>query len=370
MRRIQSTSLLGALLVLALPIACSQEPQQPAEQSQEAAEVAPAVEASAEAPAAEQGGKGKRPRRAGPGAGPGGGPSAALLHAASELELTEAQRTKIAALQQLRPESKPELDHKAFQVALAEGVKAGRVDEKLIQEQLDKGKQAAEAFRTTQLKQLNELHAVLDPTQRALLVKEAKAGLEEQKAQREAMLKRLRPGLLKSGKEADGPEGAAKDGAEEGKGRPGPRGMRGLRGGRGGGDPLGALTRGLDLTEEQQEKINAIVAKLPKPAEAEEGAEGPIDRQQVLLDAFVKDDFDATKLDLSHSMQRPESYLSHINEVLAVLDAGQRERLAERLTRGNDRAQGFSRGGKFMGKKGLMKGAIKAPPGGGQDDGE
>ncbi|MBX3184956.1 MAG: hypothetical protein KF915_20205 [Polyangiaceae bacterium] len=357
---------MGALLVVALPLACSQEPQQPAEQKQEVTEAAPSAEAPEASESGKQPGNLKRHLRR---PGPGGGPSAALLHAASELELTEAQRTKIAALQQLRPESKPEVDHKAFQTALAEGVKAGRVDEKLIQEQLDKGKEAAEAFRATQLKQLNELHAVLEPEQRALLVKEAKAGLEEQKAHRAAMLKRVRPGLLQEGKGADDAEGAAKagaakDGAEEGKPRlPGLRGMRGMRGGM---NPLSALTRGLELTEAQQEKIDAIAAKLPKPAE--DDGDSPIDRQQVLLDAFVKDDFDATKLDLSHGMQRPESYLSHINEVLAVLDAGQRERLAERLTRGGDRAQGFGRGGKFMGKKGMMKDKLKAPPADDHDD--
>lgn len=254
-----------------------------------------------------------------------GGPEK-LLHAAlKELDLSDAQQTAIeGAKSELRDARKgrPEPDGKAF-AAVADQVRAGKVDAASIEAALEQGRPDHAAGREATARALSTLHTTLTPQQRRELVDAITARMadhEEKKAERK--------------------------GDEEGKAR-GFEG-KGFRGGKGG--PLKHLLRGVDLTEDQQAKVDAILEGM-KPNEAERSAfqakhQAMEKDRRARLELFAKDRFDANAFLPADGMKdamKPDHgarMAQALAAIVPLLDATQREALADRLAEGPMRGHG------------------------------
>ncbi len=292
-------------------------------------EVASAAEAAQETQAGPHGHGGKFGR-------PHGGHEfiGAALRA---LELTDAQRKTIeGALASL--DDTHEADRKAFHKALADGVRAGKIDEAAASAKLGDVEKVASERRAAVAKALGTLHATLTPEQRAALV----AHVEERMAKH-------------------GPEGGKHmrhHGPEDGA-KHGPRGEHG---------PMGTFLRGLDLREEQRTQSHAAL-EASRPAKPEgmdreafaKKHEEKRARAKAALEAFRGDKLDAEAL-LPPKDARPPmgAHLGHmvkaLSAIVPVLDDAQRSALAQRIEEG-------PRMGPFGGKHGHHEhGETQAPP--------
>lgn len=243
------------------------------------------------------------------------GPDNLLRAALHELELTEAQETTINnAIEKLRegePPKKP-----AMFAALAEGVRAGSIDKAAIEAKLGKDG-AMEEHRARMAEALSTLHATLTKEQRRELVDAIAAKMDEK-----------------------GPRGGKGDWDGKGHGGKGKHGGRGDHGMKGG--PLGLMLRDLNLTDEQQAKIDqALEANRPSEADREEkkeAFEAMRAEGKARLQSFAADSFDAKAFLAEGGKMGPKAHLDRMITSLAaivpVLTPEQRATLADRLEKG------------------------------------
>ena len=302
-------------------------------------EVASAAEAAQEAESGPHGHGGKLGRHHG---------GHDLLGAAlREIDLTAEQRKTIeGAMQSL--DDGHDADRKAFHKALADGVRAGKIDEAALKAKVGDVEKVASERRAAVAKALGTLHATLTPAQRAELV----AHVEERMAKH-------------------GPEG--KHGRHHGPeaGERGPRGPEGAKHGpRGEHGPMGFFLHGLELREEQKTQIHtALEASRPEKAERPEmdkeawakKHEEMRTRVKAGLASFRSEKFDAEALLPPKDARMPMGdHLGHmvkaLSAIVPVLDEAQRSTLAQRIEEGPKMQH-------FRGKHGAREhGETQAPP--------
>ncbi|MGE0325616.1 MAG: Spy/CpxP family protein refolding chaperone [Polyangiaceae bacterium] len=345
MRRIQNSSLLVALALALVPVACSQQDQAPEskEQKQEVTQPAEAPKAIDKQKLGKKGfGKFGKDRHGKFGRGNKGPAQLLMKTALKELELTDEQKTKIAALKDEKKEAKGDMkaDRESMKTAMVAAAKAGKVDEKAFEAQMTKMKEKQEARTAAQVKLLNGLYAVLTPEQRTTLVTKVKAEMETRQKRMEEMqakwAERAKDGDKPAG-EPDDTKGPHRGMGMKGMGKHGMKGMHGMKGG-----AFGMLARGLELTEDQQAKVDALAEKnkpeMPDMAAMKAQREAMHKNVLALLDAFAKDGFDASKFDLSPKHKDAgdmmKQHLAQMNEFLAILTPEQRTKLADNLEKG------------------------------------
>lgn len=230
-----------------------------------------------------------------------GGPMAIFHEALSELDLSTDQKAKIqTAFEDAKPERGENREQgKAVFTEIADGVRAGKVDEAAIQKKLealaaehaDGPAKMATAFQT--------LHDTLTADQRAKLVATIKAKMEAHE--------RGEGGRH----EAHGPP-------PEGAGPP--------------------FLHGIELRDDQRTKIDQALADagLSKP-EGRPRFEDMRDKMKASLDAFASDKFDA-KATFTSMGPGPADHVGKLAKALAVvvplLDDAQRAKLADNLAEG------------------------------------
>ena len=301
-------------------------------------------EGVARSPIAGDGGRqGERHGRGRRGPGGHGGPLHLARVALHALDLTEGQRTTIeASLADVKSAKhagpKGGHDKPAAFAALAEGVRAGRVDEAAVLAEVEDREGPPAEMLDSAAAVLQTLHATLTPAQRQELVSLAAPPAD---AERER-----------------GPRGA------EGKPRTGERGEH-ARG------AAGHLLRGVDLTDEQRAKVDAAFAAL-EPSDAEREAtkaERAAHRAETeaRLRAFAADRFDAKAFVAPPARDReggPRAHLARMVRAVAaivpVLDGAQREVLAKNLESG---PMHHGKGGKGKGGRRGEHGPSRGGPG-------
>ncbi|WP_437983231.1 Spy/CpxP family protein refolding chaperone [Sorangium sp. So ce117] len=256
------------------------------------------------------------------------GPEHLLRAALHELDLSDAQEATIeGALEGLRDGAKERPKDGAVFAALAEGVRAGKIDRAAIEAKLPDAGRAAEERRARVAGALSTLHATLTKEQRRQLVDVIAAKMDERGER--------------------GPRGGEHHRGDRG-GMGGP-GMRGDRGGMGGpgmrGGPLGYLLAGLDLRDEQRAQIDkALEAARPGDADRVGRKEDHAARRAEMrarLETFAADRFDANAFlpqPPAGEKMGPRAHLDRMVGALAaivpILDEAQRNALAERIEKG------------------------------------
>ncbi|WP_437943600.1 hypothetical protein WMF27_44300 [Sorangium sp. So ce281] len=277
----------------------------------------------------------KGPSRAGgPREGFGGhhggprGPEHLLRAALHELDLSDAQEATIeGALEGLRDGAKERPKDGAVFAALAEGVRAGKIDRAAIEAKLPDAGRAAEERRARVAGALSTLHATLTKQQRRQLVDGIAAKMD--------------------GRGERGPRGGEHHrGPQGGKHHRGPQGDRGGMGGPGmRGGPLGHLLAGLDLRDEQRAQIDkALEAARPGDADRVGRKEDHAARRAEMrarLETFAADRFDANAFlprPPAGEKMGPRAHLDRMVGALAaivpILDEAQRNAVAERIEKG------------------------------------
>jgi Spy/CpxP family protein refolding chaperone len=274
-------TLLPVLAILTALAGCSSETS-----SAPAAETANSQ--TALAPSDAEGGAGHRHGH------PHGGPPSLVFAALHEdIHLTADQRTTIEGLATHKATA-PRGDHGA---ALAAGIRAGKIDPSIM---------AAPAVLQVEHKNnLATLHKTLTPEQRAALV--------------DAISARM----------AKGPGGDHGD-MHRGHGPGGPGAL------------MGHLLDGIDLTQEQRDAIHAKL-EANKPSEADHEAmkakfEAMKKEMNAKLQTFKADTFDAAAFVAPPAGEAQMSPAAHMTNqmqgIVSVLDASQREKLAQKIEKG------------------------------------
>jgi Spy/CpxP family protein refolding chaperone len=229
-----------------------------------------------------------------------------LLRGAYELNLTDEQKATLDKLEDgiyPDPGATPWVAIRAFHADLVAGIRAAKLDNTKLSADyvaIDKAVQAAQAREADAL---NGLHAALDATQRQTLVDQVKA----KRAAREA---RERPPV--------GPDGGTIDMSKR---------------------RLDRLTAELTLDDTQQKTVAGLLARdtATSPAAVAARREASQKRVEALLTEFVKDTFDAKKVDLTTGAKTPHDAVEHsatfTGALLATLHPDQREKLAMRTER-------------------------------------
>jgi Spy/CpxP family protein refolding chaperone len=231
-----------------------------------------------------------------------------LLRGAKDLELKDAQKTKVDALAaSLRPtspgETKTEL--KDLQTDIAAQTKAGKLEPAKLEPKLAAIEKAGQAQKDKEAQALDDLHAALEPAERAKLVADLKAKQGQAREHR--------------GDHGD-QDGGAKKAEEWTKRR------------------LAKMTKELDLDDAQQKKVEAILAKdavsakagMPDRAEMKKQMDGA-------LDAFEKDTFEAKKLDaFATAGKKSRAFVDHevqfLSQLVPLLTPAQREKLSTSMS--------------------------------------
>lgn len=307
LRRWKMWSALSLVVTLAGVVGCSGEGG--ASEGAESADGVAQAPLTDEAQADDEGPAGPHARRH---HGPGG-PEFLLMASLRDLDLTDAQRATIqGAIDKLPqgPQARPK-DAAPFK-ALAEGVRAGKVDASAVTAKLGAPPDFEER-RAALAGALQTLHATLTKEQRSALVASIQKRMDEH-----------------------GPKGE--------RGEHGPKGERGMRGGMPMG-PLGFLLRDLDLKDTQREAI-ARALEAQKPSEADHEAmkqrfEAMRGEMRARLQTFTADSFDAKAFltppagDKGPGKMNPmEHMVKELAVVVPLLDAAQREKLATLIEQG------------------------------------
>ncbi len=267
-----------------------------------------------------------------------GGPDFLLVAALHELDLSDAQKTTIeGALEKAKPAPREQgPDKSAMFTALAEGVRAGKIDAAAVQAKAgadDKGRDAHHAAVTDAVK---TLHDTLTKDQRKALVA--------------AVEKRMEEHGPKGDRGEHGPKGdRGEHGPKGDRGEHGPKGDRGPGGPMRGG-PLGHMLHDLDLSDAQRTDIHkALEAQRPAAPDAEamkNQHEAMRATMKARLEAFVEDSFDAASFAKPPAgpdqgpggpmgpAQHVERLVKELSAVLPILQPAQREKLAALLEKG------------------------------------
>ncbi|WP_437975641.1 Spy/CpxP family protein refolding chaperone [Sorangium sp. So ce295] len=300
------------------------------------------------------------------------GPEHLLRAALHELDLSDAQEATIeGALEGLRDGAKERPKDGAVFAALAEGVRAGKIDRAAIEAKLPDAGRAAEERRARVAGALSTLHATLTKEQRRQLIDVIAAKMDER-------AERGPRGGEQGGEHHRGPRGD--------RGGMGGPGMRGDHGGMGGpgmrGGPLGHLLAGLDLRDEQRAQIDkALEAARPGDADRVGRKEDHAARRAEMrarLETFAADRFDANAFlpqPPAGEKMGPRAHLDRMVGALAaivpILDEAQRNALAERIEKGpaagrhgREHGHGPGRHGREHGPGPGMRGPGPGGPGG------
>lgn len=269
-----------------------------------------------------------------------GGPEQLFRAALEGLELNGAQKAAIegalADLEASRPQRpEPGAQGDSPFAAIADQVRKGTVDAAAVEAAFAKHRPDHTEHQAAMTRALGTLHATLTGAQRRQLVDDVLARMDE------------REKAFAAKKDERG----ATDDAERG-----PRGEgHGKRGG-----PLGHLIQGLDLRDDQQAKVDAILAGLaPEGADLEALEEKHATMKKEMkarLESFAGDRFDAAAALPPKDAMKGDHHAKMAQALAAivpVLDEAQRDALADRLEQGPMGKMGF--GGK--GGRGMRGGA-------------
>lgn len=241
--------------------------------------------------------------------GLGGHPliSAAL----KDLDLSAEQRKTIeAAAESTHTGQRDQM--KAFQKALADDIRAGKVDETTIKAKSAEMEKAHAEHRAAVVKAVETLHATLTPAQRTQLVASIK----------DRMAKHAEKGEMRGhGKKHD---------------KGGPDGEHHAR--RGGHGPMMFMLHGIELRDDQKKAIEAAMPPKPDKDTNDRAAKFEEHRAQMdaALEAFKADKFDAAAAMPEHDGKHPmaEHFVKMLQTVVPILDADQRAELAKRIEEG------------------------------------
>ena len=247
-----------------------------------------------------------------------GGQQAFLLGAAlhENIGLTDAQKSTIEkSIADLKTQEGPRPDMRADMqgrmTSLASQVRAGKIDV-TTNAQLPAMTTERDTRIAASAKALDTLHATLTADQRKALV---------------------------AAVEAKGQAKGEKGGEHEGRGRGFEHGKAGERG------PMGGLLGDLQLTQAQKDQIEAKL-QADKPSDADREAmkakfQAMHQEMKTKLESFASDNFDATAFvappaDVAQK-PREDRMAKNLAVVVSVLDASQREKLAQKLEQGPQR---------------------------------
>jgi Spy/CpxP family protein refolding chaperone len=254
--------------------------------------------------------------------------------------LTDDQKTKIGALVEQMPavgrEATRGRSDSAFGKTLTDAVKAGKVDAKVFEAQLEAMSKKRQEQRAKRAKVLNDLHAVLTPEQRKSVAGATRTKLSSEPDGAPGGGRGMgRPVAHPSGGSSALPGGSSSAHAGGGVA------MR-----RAGGFGFDRVIADLKLTQEQQKKVDELTKKMreARPTEEQRVARRETAKKNLLamLDAFEKDTFDATTLEISKAIDddwsaRSKAMTEHLSALVAILTDEQRSKLAERVSGGRDR---------------------------------
>jgi len=229
-----------------------------------------------------------------------------FFRAALEADLTDDERAAIDKIEEpIRSDPGPRHELAAYHSDVAASLKAGRFDMAKLQADEAAYAKAVVARQDEQATALNALHGALTADQRKAVVE----SLRTSQAAHE---------------HPPGPVGDA--GASEWVAH-----------------RLERMKSQLVLDLDQQKEVAAVLARsAPPPASAMQAHFDAMKKQMdALLVAFEKDAFDAKKLDLSATPgKKPtaamDSQLRYLEQLLPILTAGQRDRLAVSIERPRD----------------------------------
>jgi Spy/CpxP family protein refolding chaperone len=306
-RRVSLLAVVPVVFALGCDQSSGGAPPAPAPSATTDPAAASAAAASAAAAIASVAASGTSPTKPPPRMGRHGGIAAGLFRATNDLQLTDAQRDGLAKLEPTLNQDDDGIRNamKGFRGDLLAGIRAGKIDPAKITADDAVIDKAFADHHDKETAALDQLHTLLDPTQRALVV----ASVRAMQAQREARIS----DWMKN-----------KDDA-------GPVDWNKKR--------LDKMTTDLGLDAGQQTKVAAILAKNPdppNPAGMQQRWDDTKKRTETLLTAFVGDTFDAKKADLQILPGKtPHEPMDHIvaffTQLLAVLQPGQLEKLASSM---------------------------------------
>jgi Spy/CpxP family protein refolding chaperone len=242
------------------------------------------------------------------------GAAGAVFRAVNTIELKDEQRATLEKISaDLREGDRgareasdggPRLGMKEAHDELVAGIKAGKIDNAKLEPHYAAFEKTAKARQDREAEALNQLHAALEPAQRAALTTNVRATDEKRSAKM---------------KTRDTPDA----------GQPNQSRIR-----------LERFTRGLDLNPEQQKKVDAMLPKEDRSAALQEEAKK---QEALLLTAFEKETFDAKKLEGTGSASKQarapmDEQVKFFGQLVPILTPEQREKLAKSLGRTPDPA--------------------------------
>ncbi len=231
-----------------------------------------------------------------------------LAAALKEIDLSAEQRKTIeSAVDNLRADKQD--DMKAMHKALADQVRAGKIDEAELKAKAGDMDKAKAEHRAAVVKAVETLHATLTPAQRSQLVTLIKERMQERAEHKGE----------RHGKKHD------KDGAKGGH--------HGRHGG-----PMMFMLHGIELRDDQKKAIEAAMPPKPEKDADDKAAKFAEHkaRMDAALDAFKAEKFDAATVLPEHDGKHPmaERFVKMLEVVVPILDAEQRAELAKRVEEG------------------------------------
>jgi Spy/CpxP family protein refolding chaperone len=236
-----------------------------------------------------------------------------LAAALKELDLSAEQRKTIqSAVDNMHTGNGEQM--KAIHKALADDIRAGKIDEASLKAKEGEMEKAGAEHRAAVVKAVETLHATLTPAQRTQLVTIVKD--------------RMQKHMQHEGKEG-----------HEGHGKPGHEKHGEHHAGRGG--LMMFMLHGIELRDDQKKAIEAAMP--PKPemdGDDKDGKDGKFEEHRAQMDAaleaFKGDKFDAATVLPEHEgkNQMAERFVKMLQVVVPILDADQRAELAKRVEEG------------------------------------
>lgn len=230
-----------------------------------------------------------------------------IAAALKEIDLSADQRKTIEASMENMHDGQKKEEMKAVHKALADQVRAGKIDEAALKAQAPDMEKAAADHRARVVKALETLHATLTPAQRTQLVTLVKDRME------------------KHGEFA-GKHGPGKHEKKDGE-------HHARRGG-----PMMFMLHGIELRDDQKKAIEAAMPPKPEKDADDHAAkfEEHRTRMNTALEAFKADKFDAATVLPQHEGKHPmaEHFVKMLQAVVPILDAEQRAELAKRIEAG------------------------------------
>lgn len=238
-----------------------------------------------------------------------GGAVGALFRAASQMELSDEQKTKIEGIAtELREADKNEQadgggarkEMKALHDELVAGVKAGRIDQGKLEPHYAILEKDAKERAARDVDGLGKLHGVLDADQRKKLGEQVK----KQEDERNERAKKAEASHADAGP------------------RPSPQKRRYERYG-----------KDLDLDTDQKKKLDAMIPNEDAKA-ASAMREDAKKRVDATIDAFTKDAWDGKGIpgpDIKQVRKPMDEQVKFFNQLIPILKPDQKEKLASRL---------------------------------------